>query len=236
MWGRVRHRCCKAGGVPMSIEPRGQVTELVSQYDGVYCPTGRDEQTGRVTYAGGSAQALVFQRSSGKWCVGDDCSKVTSTASPVGVEGAAFEVVNVSDFNGEFVGQMPKLGGSKALSLAEALKLKPPKRPAQPPMPELEEFKAQQPQYAAECLDYGNLWKEVTETFKDEEDNEVQKTSKLEADPSTKDASLDSYHPCEVAKSVGGFFGRWGGGDGSAAPQNMMYDSWNECEVISLGT
>ena len=24
------HRCCKAGGVPMSIEPRGQVTELVS--------------------------------------------------------------------------------------------------------------------------------------------------------------------------------------------------------------
>ncbi|CAE7558051.1 Slc47a1, partial [Symbiodinium sp. CCMP2456] len=49
------------------------------------------------------------------------------------------------------------------------------------------EFKAQQPKYAAECLNYENLWKDVSETFKDEEDEEVQTTSKLEADPSTKD-------------------------------------------------
>ena len=40
-------------------------------------------------------------------------------------------------------------------------------------------FKAQQPQYSAECLNYENLWKDVTETFKDEEDGTLQNEGML---------------------------------------------------------
>lgn len=227
-WGRVRYQCCKAGGAPVSFDPRGQLPELVGRYDGIYCPSSRDAHSGRVKFESGSGLTLSFERKSGQWCLDSECSEVTDSASPLGIKGAAFEVVNVSDFDGEFLGSMPK-EKNKALSLAEALRMKPPRRPPQPPMPELEEFKAEQPKYAAECLNYENLWKDVSETFKDEEDEEVQTTSKLEADPSTKEQELDSYHPCQVAKTAGGIFGQWGGGDGSAAPENMMYADWNDC-------
>ncbi|CAE7490946.1 unnamed protein product [Symbiodinium pilosum] len=227
-WGRVRYQCCKAGGAPVSFDPRGQLAELVSRHEGVFCPTSRDHLTGRVKFEGGNGHQLSFQRESGKWCIGTYCSDVTNSATPLGIKGAPFEVVNVSDFDGEFLGQMPK-EESKALSLAEALRMKPPRRPPQPKMPELAEFKAEQPKYAAECLNYENLWKDVTETFKDEEDEEVQTTSKLEADPATKDKDMVSYHPCEVAKGAGGIFGPWGKGDGSTAPENMMYADWNDC-------
>ncbi|CAE7268614.1 unnamed protein product, partial [Symbiodinium microadriaticum] len=228
-WGRVRYQCCKAGGAPVSFDPRGQYPELVGRYDVIYCPSGRDSHNGRVKFAStGSGLTLSFKRSTGQWCVGSECSEVTDSESPLGMEGAAFEVVNVSDFDGEFLGQMPK-EEKKALSLKEALRMKPPRRPPPPKMPELEEFRAQQPKYAEECLNYENLWQDVTETYLDEEDEEVQKREKLEADPSTKEQALDSYHPCEVAKNAGGIFGMWGGGDGSMAPENMMYADWNDC-------
>lgn len=68
------------------------------------------------------------------------------------------------------------------------------------------------PKYASECLNYENLWKEVSETFTNEEDEEVMQISKLEAEPATKDASIPDYHPCEVAKNAGGIFGPFGGG------------------------
>lgn len=45
----------------------------------------------------------------------------------------------MSDFNGEFEGQMPK-EGTKGMSLQDALKMKPPKRPKAPPMPELQDM------------------------------------------------------------------------------------------------
>ena len=49
-----------------------------------------------------------------------------------------WEVVNVSDFNGAFEGQMPKEKNSQ--SLEDILgNLKKPKRPRAPPMPELED-------------------------------------------------------------------------------------------------
>ena len=57
-----------------------------------------------------------------------------------------------------------------------------------------------------------DLWKEVTETFTNEEDETVTETSALEADPGTKGAELRDYHPCEVAKNAGGVFGNFGGG------------------------
>ena len=69
----------------------------------------------------------------------------------------------------------------------------------------------------------------MSETYKNEEDEEVQTSEKLEADPATKEASLPDYHPCEVARGAGGIFGHYGGGDGSTAPENMMYSDWNDC-------
>lgn len=36
----------------------------------------------------------------------------------------------------------------------------------------------------------------MSETYKNEEDEEVQTSEKLEADPATKEASLPDYHPC----------------------------------------
>lgn len=39
----------------------------------------------------------------GKWCLGSSCSKITNQASPLEVPGADFDVVNVSDFDGEFL-------------------------------------------------------------------------------------------------------------------------------------
>ena len=50
---------------------------------------------------------------------------------------------------------VPKMEGDSAGDLAKQLKkLKPPKRPAQPKKPTLQRFKAVQPQYAEECLNY----------------------------------------------------------------------------------
>ncbi len=41
------------------------------------------------------------------------------------------------------------------------------------------EFKAEQPKYAAECLNYQKLWKTVTETFRDEEVGAGSRSSKV---------------------------------------------------------
>ena len=52
-----------------------------------------------------------------------------------------------------------RMEGEGAGNLAKQLKkLKPPKRPAQPPKPKLQDFKAKQPEYSAECLDYQETW------------------------------------------------------------------------------
>ena len=40
----------------------------------------------------------------GKWCLGSSCSEITDQASPLGLPGVDFDVVNVSDFDGEFEG------------------------------------------------------------------------------------------------------------------------------------
>lgn len=227
-WQRIRYKCCKAGGAPVTMDPRGQVPDLVSPFDGVFCPSQLDA-SGRFKYQSAD-RVLAFDRDVGKWCLGSSCSKITNQASPLEVPGADFDVVNVSDFDGEFLAAgVPNEAGAKPLSVEDALMLKPPRRPQQPWMPELEEFKAEQPKYASECLNYENLWKEVSETFTNEEDEEVMTISKLEAEPATKEATIPDYHPCEVAKNAGGIFGPYGGGDGSTAPENMMYSDWNDC-------
>lgn len=80
-WGRVRYQCCKAGGAPVTFDPRGQLSQLVSPFDGTYCPTARDA-SGRPQYGSSNEQTLTFDRDAWKWCIGSDCSAATDVASP----------------------------------------------------------------------------------------------------------------------------------------------------------
>lgn len=57
-WARVRYSCCKAGGAPIVIDPRGQVPDLMSPFDGVFCPKSRDP-SGRLEYES-SGRSLTF--------------------------------------------------------------------------------------------------------------------------------------------------------------------------------
>jgi len=149
---------------------------------------------------------------------------------PVNVQNASFEVVNITDFDGNFEGGgVPKQPGEGMPSKEGLKSLTKPSRPLPPPMPELATFKAEMPKYSAECLNYQNLWKKVSETFKNTEDETLAEESKLEADPSTVGKEMESYHPCEVAKTAGGIFGKLAGQSGAKAPENMMYSDWNDC-------
>eukprot|EP00438_Fugacium_kawagutii_P028788 Skav211403 [mRNA] locus=scaffold1528:353176:354136:- [translate_table: standard] len=140
-WGRVRYQCCKAGGAPVSFDPRGQIAELVSHFDGTFCPTGRDASDRPQYAATHGSDTLTFDRNTGQWCFGNHCSEVTDVASPLGLVASGWEVVNVSDFDGNFEGQMPKT--ERANNLAKELaRLRPPERPKAPPMPELEDARS----------------------------------------------------------------------------------------------
>eukprot|EP00933_Yihiella_yeosuensis_P040876 TRINITY_DN3528_c0_g1_i11.p1 TRINITY_DN3528_c0_g1~~TRINITY_DN3528_c0_g1_i11.p1 ORF type:complete len:1502 (-),score=330.55 TRINITY_DN3528_c0_g1_i11:334-4839(-) len=227
-WIRVRMTCCKAGGAPITMNPLGLDKALVGSLEGTYCPRSVDT-SGRLVYTS-AGKTLSFQQTSGKWCIGNSCSAPSGSALPVNVQGASFQVVNVTDFDGQFEGGGVPKEGDGAMSLKDKLKmLKKPERPLPPPMPALETFKAEMPKYSAECLNYQNLWKKVTETFTNAEDETVTQESKLEADPSTVEKQMEDYHPCEVAKGAGGIFGKLAGQSGATAPENMMYADWNEC-------
>ncbi|CAJ1404124.1 unnamed protein product [Effrenium voratum] len=230
-WARSRYTCSKAGGAPVVMEPSTKIEQLTQAPEGVFCPSAFDQRTGRFEYENSiTGDTLTFQ-SSGAWCVGSACSVPLGGADPIGVSMPGFEVLNVTDFAGEFEAKgIPKMEGEGAGNLAKQLKkLKPPKRPAQPPKPKLQDFKAKQPEYSAECLDYQDLWKKVVETHVNEAKEPVTEEAKLEADPGTEGEELLDYHPCAVAKSAGGIFGRMAGQSGKMAPENMLYSDWNDC-------
>ncbi|CAE8614700.1 unnamed protein product [Polarella glacialis] len=219
-WARVRYTCCKAGGAPVVIEARGLEQSLVSDFDKIFCPHGKDV-SGRLTYLSSSGEALAFNHQIGRWCIGGKCSEVGAGVTPLGLSGPNFDVVAVSDFVGEFGIPVPKSGEDRAM--------KAPERTGAPEFPKLETFNAEQPTYSAECLDYKDLWNRVSETFKNDAGETITEESKLNADPSTVGTELPDYHPCQVARSAGGIFGELGKGDGSKAVENMMYSDWNKC-------
>ncbi|CAE8674203.1 unnamed protein product [Polarella glacialis] len=230
-WARAKYTCSKAGGAPVVVEPAGLVAALLPDEEGIYCPSLRDAGSGRLSYASEAGVTLEFQ-ADGRWCMGSICSEDTGALTPAGLTLSTFDVVNVSDFTGEFAAAgVPQEGGlGDPKDLAKRLKaLKPPKRPAQPPQPELGDFKAEQPKYSEECLDYKDLWKNMKETYTNNEDEEVTEESTLQAEEGTKGAELLDYHPCAVAQSAGGIFGKIGKGNGQLAPENMMYKDWNDC-------
>ncbi|CAE8641344.1 unnamed protein product [Polarella glacialis] len=230
-WARAKYTCSKAGGAPVVVEPAGLVPALLPDEEGIYCPSLRDTGSGRLSYASEAGVILEFQ-ADGRWCVGSNCSDETGALTPAGLTLSAFDVVNVSDFLGEFAAAgVPEEGGlGDPKDLAKRLKaLKSPKRPVQPPQPELGDFKAEQPKYSEECLNYQDLWKNMKETHTNNEDEEVTEESTLQADEGTAGAELLDYRPCAVAAGAGGVFGKLGKGNGQLAPENMLYKDWNDC-------
>ena len=58
-------------------------------------------------------QSLHFDPVQGQWCIGSSCTAPgTGPVAPVGLSSDSFDVVAVSDFDGEFKGKgVPKQGG-----------------------------------------------------------------------------------------------------------------------------
>lgn len=230
-WARSKFTCSKAGGAPVVMEPSTTVETQFHRSEGVFCPAFRSTDTGRYTYENSiTGDTLVFQED-GRWCVRGDCSKKIGGENPIDATMDKLEVANVTDFDGEFEAKgVPDMSEGGAAGLAQKLKrLKPPKRPAQPPKPKLAEFKAEQPKYAEECLNYEDLWKKIIETQKGEDDEPVTEENTLEAEEGTEGQELLDYHPCAVAAGAGGVFGKLAGQSGKLAPENMLYSDWNEC-------
>ncbi|CAE7250862.1 unnamed protein product [Symbiodinium natans] len=227
-WARVRYFCCKAGGSPTVIEPAGY--RKPAGDDGKYCPQSLDV-SGRPVYKSADGKLLQFDTDKGKWCIGDKCGEVDDAVTPLRLGGLPFEVVNISNFDGVFEALgVPKQQPKKKSNLKALLgMLKKPEKPKLPKMPELEEFEATMPTYSAECLNYKDLWKKITETYKNAEDEQVTEDAALEADPGTAEKTMQDYHPCEVAKNVNGIFGPLGKGDGTDTPENMLYDDVDKC-------
>jgi len=230
-WARSKFTCSKAGGAPVVVEPSTAIESLSQEAEGVFCPIAFDSHTGRYKYANNrTGDVLLFQKD-GTWCVDADCSMPVGGATPIGVTMSIFEVMNVSDFDGVFEGKgVPKMRAAGMKDLMRKLKkIKPPKRPKAPAKSKLQEFELEMPKYSAECLDYQDLWKSVTETHMNAEHEEVVEESRLDADEGTEEMELQEHHPCDVARNAGGIFGRLGGGSGQNAPENMLYDDWNLC-------
>ncbi|CAL1159414.1 unnamed protein product [Cladocopium goreaui] len=230
-WARSKYTCSKAGGAPVVMEPSTTIESRFHSAEGIFCPKFRDMTTGRYRYenTAASGETLTFQED-GRWCIGNSCSKKIGGENPIGAILEQFEVANVTDFDGEFEAKgVPDMSAGSGGLAAQLKLLKPPKRPAQPPKPKLQDFKAEQPKYSEECLDYEDLWKKVIETTKGEDDEPVTEEAKLEPDEGTVDEELVDYHPCAVAASAGGVFGKIAGQSGKLAPENMLYSDWNDC-------
>ncbi|CAE7841182.1 ACBP2, partial [Symbiodinium necroappetens] len=231
-WARSKYTCAKAGGAPVVMEPSTTIESMTQAPEGIFCPLEPDAHTGRYKYVNAlTGDALSFERN-GEWCVGPDCSAPVGGATPVGVVMTMLEVHNVTNFDGHFEGKgVPSMEAGGMDDLAKMLKaIKPPKRPAQPAKPKLQEFKAEMPKYADECLDYGELWNKLTETHTNADKEEIVEESKLEPDVGTVDAELPDVHPCQIMQDTGfGIFGRLGHGDGKQSPPNLLYKDWIQC-------
>ncbi|CAE7438803.1 ACBP2 [Symbiodinium sp. CCMP2592] len=231
-WARSKYTCAKAGGAPVVMEPSTTIESMTQAPEGVFCPLEPDAHTGRYKYVNTlTGDTLSFERN-GEWCVGPDCSSPVGGANPVGVLMTMLEVLNVTNFDGHFEAKgVPSMEAGGMDDLAKKLKaIKPPKRPAQPAKPKLQDFKAEMPKYADECLDYGELWNTLTETHTNADKEEIVEESKLEPDAGTVDAELPDVHPCEIVQTTQfGIFGRLGHGDGKGSPPNLLYKDWIRC-------
>ncbi|CAE7479165.1 unnamed protein product, partial [Symbiodinium natans] len=173
-------------------------------------------------------KSLTFDPYRGRWCIGVACADMDGRVVPVGLSGAGWDVVEVSDFDGKFEGTgVPKAKGGAVKALASMLRrIKNPKRPKQPKKVKLDGYTPEEPTYAAECIDYGELWKNIQESYKDADGQVTAHMNKLEAEPAYQ---LPEQHPCFVAGNVSGTRGEIGGGDGGNTGTQMNYAELDGC-------
>eukprot|EP00928_Gymnodinium_smaydae_P042994 TRINITY_DN288_c1_g1_i4.p1 TRINITY_DN288_c1_g1~~TRINITY_DN288_c1_g1_i4.p1 ORF type:complete len:2624 (-),score=354.57 TRINITY_DN288_c1_g1_i4:129-7931(-) len=148
-WLRYRFVCCKNAGLPLSVDLTGRRFESsLQKFEGIYCPATRDA-SGRpkfervhsfVASDKGTARSLVFKRDAMQWCIGNSCLSSPATHPlDAGFKDTSWEVVALSNFDGQFEGK----GAAKAGGGAS------PKRKK----PELIQFGATRPEYREECRD-----------------------------------------------------------------------------------
>ncbi|CAE7196704.1 unnamed protein product [Symbiodinium sp. CCMP2592] len=177
---------------------------------------------------------LQFSLTEGKWSLIDSsgtdwATEVDSRVIPVDLKGSNWEATELADFDGEFQSTgLPKVVNPNPATAALLRKIKSPKRPKQPSAPKLEGFEPEEPTYSAECVDYSQLWKTITETYKDKISGEVTAhEGQLKAEAVV---PLPEESPCAVAASVTATKGVIGGGDGSDTGEKINYRELDECD------
>ncbi|CAK9063338.1 Retinoschisin (Fragment) [Durusdinium trenchii] len=206
---------CRVGGTGLFIKPWPKQPSFLA-VDAVNTPL--------------VPKRLQFSADQGKWCIDSSCTAVDGRVEPIGVSSSSFDVVAVSDFDGQFEGKgVPKIGGGQAAALKARLRgIKTPKRPKAPKVPKLETFTPEEPSYAAECMDYTQLWASIQESYKDATGTVTPHMNQLKAEPVY---DLPETNPCEVAGAVSGTRGKIGGGDGRATPEKMPYTELDGCSA-----
>ncbi|CAE7824831.1 unnamed protein product [Symbiodinium sp. CCMP2592] len=179
-------------------------------------------------------QMLSFHLGEGRWCLGQDCVQVDLEDSllPIGLSGNSWDAVAVQDL----IGTGPAREEAKA-KLTKPRSIKNPKRPTAPKQPDIEGFVPQQPLYSKECMDYGELWEKITETYTEiSADAPETHENKLPTEAEDQPGKLDD-HPCTVASKVTGVSGEAGGGDGSDVGPYLSYVDLDGCaaRVINRG-
>ncbi|CAE7034947.1 ACBP2, partial [Symbiodinium sp. CCMP2592] len=233
-WQRFRYSCCKSGGLLMGIEKDGlEPIPSGAVQDGVYCPNSRDA-SGRMTYERSTSTSpqLFFEASKGEWCLDSDCI-FDAVVVPIGLAGQSFDVVAVSDFDGTFgEGAEPGIPGAGGVG-GSRKPPRPPPRPKAPRAPMLQGFAIEEPTYAKECVEYGELWTSIQETYKDLDGQTRPHTTNLLAEEIGDSADSDSMeaNPCTVAGAVGGTYGEVGsqGQKQGAVPTPLSYQELSDC-------
>lgn len=111
------------GDVPTILEPLGMDTSAAEAGEGKYCPVETDA-TGRPVYEqdnvlSGSPKRLRYSAAKGSWCLSADCAE-HAAVEPVGARGPNFEVVAITDFDGEFEGQGAAASSTRAREAKKA--------------------------------------------------------------------------------------------------------------------
>jgi len=158
---------------------------------------------------------------------------VDDTLVPIGLSSGSsstdFDVTAISDFDGTFEGKgVPKMGRSKAATKALLRSIKTPRRPRAPRVPRLDTFRPEEPTYAAECIDYSELWTSIQESYKDADGTVTPHMNNLKAEPVY---DLPETNPCEVAGGITGIRGKIGGGDGRSTGEKMSYEELDQCSA-----
>jgi hypothetical protein len=167
---------------------------------------------------GSESKLLEYDPVHGEWCLWNDTCVTSHLVEPVGLKSDEFEIVHITNFNGEFVGGgMPEYGGGLAPGELPP-DFKRAEKPEPPAAPELleENYSTEEfaPEYAQECK-FDELftypkpfaWDTIKDKYGEEE---IKYTYQHETDDDGKSTAaemgLPPEHPCRVAAETGGLF------------------------------